>query len=287
MGQQTITVTFGQLTTTFEVTVREDIVTLETTLEDGITQRNSRMTFDVFAKDGDGKKLPANEVTVLLNGDPVSVNWDDDTKTSYTLHFTKEGVNTVVVKAHKASLTYTITYVKAEPGDVVGKAVFTVEALSLGGGYIIEPCYVDIIEARTLLRRWPVCWRKEALPTATPALWRAASICPTSRAMRWRALIPPATASPRLREKLEEKNFDIQTRTDETSLGEFDYTSASGWMYCLKNVFPNVALPIPICPRATWCVCSSRWPTAPTSAAALPWAPATVPVTLTWPTKTL
>lgn len=101
MGQQTITVTFGQLTTTFEVTVREDIVTLETTLEDGITQRNSRMTFDVFAKDGDGKKLPANEVTVLLNGDPVSVNWDDDTKTSYTLHFTKEGINTVVVKAHQ------------------------------------------------------------------------------------------------------------------------------------------------------------------------------------------
>ena len=40
VGQQTITVTFGQLTTTFEVTVREDIVTLETTLEDGITQRN-------------------------------------------------------------------------------------------------------------------------------------------------------------------------------------------------------------------------------------------------------
>lgn len=33
--------TFGQLTATFEVTVREDIVTLETTLEDGITQRNS------------------------------------------------------------------------------------------------------------------------------------------------------------------------------------------------------------------------------------------------------
>ena len=52
------------------------------------------MTFDVFAKDGDGNKLPASEVTVLLNGDPVSVNWDDDTKTSYTLHFTKEGVNT-------------------------------------------------------------------------------------------------------------------------------------------------------------------------------------------------
>ena len=33
VGQQTITVTFGQLTATFEVTVREDIVTLETTLD--------------------------------------------------------------------------------------------------------------------------------------------------------------------------------------------------------------------------------------------------------------
>ena len=241
VGQQTITVTFGQLTTTFEVTVREDIVTLETTLEDGITQRNSRMTFDVFAKDGDGNKLPASEVTVLLNGDPVSVNWDDDTKTSYTLHFTKEGVNTVEIKAHKASLTYTITYVKAEPGDVVGKAVFTVEALSLGGGYIIEPCYVDIIEGENAAQALARLLEERGFTYSNTGSLESGFYLSHIQGDALAGIDPTGDSIPQaLREKLEEKNFDIQTRTDETSLGEFDYTSASGWMYCLKNVFPNV-----------------------------------------------
>ena len=241
VGQQTITVTFGQLTTTFEVTVREDIVTLETTLEDGITQRNSRMTFDVFAKDGDGKKLPANEVTVLLNGDPVSVNWDDDTKTSYTLHFTKEGENTIVVKAHKSSLTYTITYVKAEPGDVVGKAVFTVEALSLGGGYIIEPCYVDIIEGENAAQALARLLEEKGFTYDNTGSLESGFYLSHIQGDALAGIDPTGDSIPQaLREKLEEKGFDIQTRTDETSLGEFDYTSGSGWMYCLKNVFPNV-----------------------------------------------
>ena len=241
VGQQAITVTFGQLTTTFEVTVREDIVTLETTLEDGITQRNSRMTFDVFAKDGDGNKLPASEVTVLLNGDPVSVNWDDDTKTSYTLHFTKEGVNTVEIKAHKSSLTYTITYVKAEPGDVVGKAVFTVEALSLGGGYIIEPCYVDIIEGENAAQALARLLEERGFTYSNTGSLESGFYLSHIQGDALAGIDPTGDSIPQaLREKLEEKNFDIQTRTDETSLGEFDYTSASGWMYCLKNVFPNV-----------------------------------------------
>ena len=241
VGQQTITVTFGQLTTTFAVTVREDIVTLETTLEDGITQRNSRMTFDVFAKDGDGNKLPASEVTVLLNGDPVSVNWDDDTKTSYTLHFTKEGENTVVVKAHKSSVTYTITYVKAEPGDVVGKAVFTVEALSLGGGYIIEPCYVDIIEGENAAQALARLLEEKGFTYSNTGSLESGFYLSHIQGDALADIDPTGDSVPQaLREKLEEKGFDIQARTDETSLGEFDYTSGSGWMFCLKNVFPNV-----------------------------------------------
>ena len=241
VGQQTITVTFGQLTATFEVTVREDIVTLETTLEDGITQRNSRMTFDVFAKDGDGKKLPANEVTVLLNGDPVSVNWDDDTKTSYTLHFTKEGENTIVVKAHKASVTYTITYVKAEPGDVVGKAVFTVEALSLGGGYIIEPCYVDIIEGENAAQALVRLLEEKGFTYDNTGSLESSFYLSHIQGDALADIDPSGGSIPAvLQEKLEEKGFTVSERTDPESLGEFDYTSGSGWMYCLKNVFPNV-----------------------------------------------
>lgn len=242
VGQQTITVTFGQLTATFAVTVREDIVTLETTLEDGITQRNSRMTFDVFAKDGDGKKLPANEVTVLLNGDPVSVNWDDDTKTSYTLHFTKEGINTVVVKAHKSSVTYTITYVKAEPGDVVGNGcVHRGGPLSGRRLHYQQPCYVDIIEGENAAQALARLLEEKGFTYDNTGSLESGFYLSHIQGDALADIDPTGDSIPQaLREKLEEKGFDIQTRTDETSLGEFDYTSGSGWMYCLKNVFPNV-----------------------------------------------
>ena len=241
VGQQTITVTFGQLTTTFEVTVREDIVTLETTLEDGITQRNSRLTFDVFAKDGDGNKLPADEVTVLLNGQPVGFNWNDDVKTSYTLRFTQEGENTIVVKAHKASLTYTVHYIKAEPGEVIGKAVFAVEALSLGSGYIIEPCYVDIIEGENAAQALARLLEEKGFTYSNTGSLESGFYLSHVQGDALADIDPTGDSIPQaLREKLEENGFEIRVRSNETSLGEFDYTQGSGWMYCLKNVFPNV-----------------------------------------------
>lgn len=241
VGQQNITVTFGQYTDTFKVTVREDAVTLETTLENGITQRNSRLTFDVFARDNDGKKLPASEVTVLLNGQTVRYNWNDDVKTSYTLHFTKEGENTIVVKAHKASLTYTVNYVKAEAGEVIGKAVFTVEALTLGGGYVVEPCYVDIIEGENAAQALVRLLKDKGFTCKNTGSLESGFYLSHIQGEELANIDVTGDSIPKdLRKKLEEKGFRIRPRSNEESLGEFDYTQGSGWMYCLKNVFPNV-----------------------------------------------
>ena len=128
-----------------------------------------------------------------------------------------------------------------EPGDVVGKAVFTVEALSLGGGYIIEPCYVDIIEGENAAQALARLLEERGFTYSNTGSLESGFYLSHIQGDALAGIDPTGDSIPQaLREKLEEKNFDIQTRTDETSLGEFDYTSASGWMYCLKNVFPNV-----------------------------------------------
>lgn len=80
---------------------------IETTLSDGIIQKTAKRTFFVIAKDGDGNKVTP---TATFNGDALSPTWDDATQTSFTLNFTVEGENTVVVSAGDAELTYTITY---------------------------------------------------------------------------------------------------------------------------------------------------------------------------------
>ena len=86
--------------------------TLRTTLSDNTTQRGSKKTFDVWARNASGEKIKA---TVTFNGEKLSPTWDDNEKSSYTLNFTFEGDNTVVVSAssdggRKKQLTYHINH---------------------------------------------------------------------------------------------------------------------------------------------------------------------------------
>ena len=120
---------------------------------------------------------------------------------------------------------------------MVGKAVFTVEALSLGGGYIIEPCYVDIIEGENAAQALARLLEERGFTYSNTGSLESGFYLSHIQGDALAGIDPTGDSIPQaLREKLEEKNFDIQTRTDETSLGEFDYTSASGWMYCPSSV---------------------------------------------------
>lgn len=82
-GDATVTASVGEISASCEVSVWS-APTIETTLEDGIQLRASRKTFDVIARDSAGNKLASS---VKLDGSSVAYNWDDDTKTSYTLNF--------------------------------------------------------------------------------------------------------------------------------------------------------------------------------------------------------
>ena len=127
-----------------------------------------------------------------------------------------------------------------EPGDVVGKAVFTVEALSLGGGYIIEPCYVDIIEGENAAQALARLLEEKGFTYDNTGSLESGFYLSHIPGDALADIDPTGDSIPQtLREKLEEKGFDIQPRTDETSLGEFDYTSGSGWMYSVNGVWPD------------------------------------------------
>lgn len=155
---------------------------IETTLSDGIIQKTAKRTFFVIAKDGDGNKVTP---TATFNGDALSPTWDDATQTSFTLNFTVEGENTVVVSAGDAELTYTITYQPAEDGEYVGQAIFSIEAFSLGEGYIVEPVLTDIYAgdcAAAVLMR--VLTASDS-PNPIPAALKAVSILQPLRTARY------------------------------------------------------------------------------------------------------
>lgn len=243
VGTQTITVSYSGLTTTFDVTVKEDIITLSTNLPaESFTQKGSRRTFDVIARDADGNKLPVSDVKVTLNGAAVNPNWDDAVKTSYTLKFTEAGENTLVINARgKKSLTYTINYTPVAAGETIGQAVVTVEAFTLGGGYIIEPTYVDIYEGDSTANALVNLLTERGFTYSnTGSIASGFYLSEILGSQLAKIDVTGDSIPDGLKEVLAKKGITVSERTNSNRLGEFDYTSYSGWMYCQNNVFPNV-----------------------------------------------
>ncbi|WP_102399837.1 DUF4430 domain-containing protein [Haloimpatiens massiliensis] len=231
-------------------------ISLETTLIDGATLKGSKKTFDVVAR-LDGKKI-SSEVT--LNGEKVNPNWDDENKTSYTLKFSQEGKNTVVVRAFSGDIeaikTYNIIYEKAAKGELIGYATWTVEALTIGRGFIIEPTQVPIYEGENAAQALDRIltehgYSYEHTGRLEDSFYLSIvgdggvldhGCTDQDKAQLLNAPVNIEDKVPQgLKTVLESKgNWPPDNLNDASCLGEFDYTFMSGWMYALNNVFPNV-----------------------------------------------
>lgn len=206
-----------------------------TSLIDGGTQLGSKLTFDVWAKDKDGKKIDSS---VTFNEKSIPYTWNDESKTSYTLSFTKNGENIIVLTAGAATATYTIYYKPAKKGDVIGKAVVSVEAFTLGGGYLIEPILVDIKEGENAAQLLDGVLTEHGYTyNSTGSLTNGFYLATLyGGVLPFKANVPDI-----LKKSLSKKSrFDEDEDIAESGLGEFDFTSGSGWMYCVNKMFPNV-----------------------------------------------
>ncbi len=237
-------------------------VTISTTLVNNSVQRGSKKTFDVFARNSSGRKI---ESSVALNGNKVSPKWNDTDKTSYTLNFTHEGLNKVVVSAGGKTVTYNITYKKANTGDITGSATFSVELFTLGNGYLIEPERVNIVEGETsadaliklLHKHGYVAFyggntkksfylayiargnntEKSYEGYSNSRYYFGAPVSPKGLGLRPNI---PSYLSELLKNSMSSYDENDYQSWDE-HLGEFVISNGSGWMYCVNNNFPNVS----------------------------------------------
>lgn len=212
---------------------------ITTTLINGAELKGSKKTFDVFARNAHGGKISSS---VTLNGEKVPHTWDDDEKTSYTLHFTKEGENTIVITAGNAQAIYTINYTKAQPGELIGHATVCIELFTLGLGYLIEPINVEIYEGETAADTLVNTIESYGFTadyqgdTAYGKGFYLSGISGVSGVVDTVANFPEYLLT-----ALEENYlYPEYERYDADWIGEFDYTFGSGWMYMVNGVFPNV-----------------------------------------------
>lgn len=212
---------------------------IETTLEDGLLQKNSKKVFDVIAKDVSGNKI---DCKVRCNDINIEPSWDDETKTSFTLEFQDSGEYVVEITATDSdgisqTKTYSITYEMAEYGEPIGKATVCIEAFTIGGGYIVAPIEIDVLEGVNCAYLLDEFLADNNLSyMSTGSLDGGFYLATISDIPEFTPAICETLLS-----ALTDAGFDVQLESyTPNELSEFDFTQGSGWMYCVNGVFPNV-----------------------------------------------
>ncbi|MCM1042708.1 MAG: DUF4430 domain-containing protein [Corallococcus sp.] len=254
-----ITAECGEITKEYAYTIRyfDDPPALKTSIESGKIYRGSIFNFDVTANDGLGTKLPHENIAFAVDWDVddgkeqfVSVNgistvWDDDTATSYRIHFDKGDFANHQNKAFVLKVTasdgmgrtssyrYAMTYVPAAYGEEIGKVVFAMEGFSVSCGYFIKPVWVSIREGipfsvtlTDLLTQYGYTYRYTGEIQSGFYLSQVGGLDLTGNSIA---------------EGIWQRVSGTYSRTLPvgSALGEFCYGSGSGWMYSVNGVYKN------------------------------------------------
>lgn len=227
---------------TTQTTNVTDEISIITNLTDQLTTKAEKLTFDLWAKDVEGNKISLSNIRVTNNEQYVDVNWDDLEKTSYTLQL-DIGINNVVIQVEHngqvRSESYTLIREAAEDGDVIGTFTFSLEAFTVGLGYIIEPVRADLIKGQnaaqqldSLLTEYDFDYNYTG--SLESSFYLSSILDGGNQVYKTVPFIPDV-----LKEKLE-GNYDETSYDEAYGLGEFDFNYMSGWMYTVNNNFPNV-----------------------------------------------
>lgn len=238
----------SKVTTAQAVEQTTNSINYRTTLKDRSTKA-ARLTFDVWVTDSKGNKIEPENIKVTNNGKKVGVNWNDIEKTSYTL-LLELGENQVVVEITNdddiLTKIYTIIQEEAQDGDIIGDFVFSMDAFTLGTGYLIEPQRAPIIKgennAQILLQLLDENDYKYKYSGDPESGFYLAAIHSATHDF-YENMAVPQVLQDVIGNDIDYEGINSNKEIENGlpfSLGEFDLTSMSGWMYAINDVFPNV-----------------------------------------------
>ena len=218
----------------------EHAPTLQCNLTDGMTVNNSKYTVDLIAKDYQGKRLRSSNITVKLNGSPVRLEGENE-KTTYLLQlYTPENVVTVYIKdneGYDALYTFHLNYQKTD--GPIGYVTVSVEATTLGLGYLVPPTQVEIYDgepaAYVVKRFFDRCGITFDYKGTLDEGFYLARINREN-------LVPDYHIPENLLRYLEEDGASETGIWYTDSLGEFDFYGKSGWNIAVDEFYPNSGL---------------------------------------------
>lgn len=212
-------------------------------IKDGEVINNSIRTFHVKVKNYKGESITrTGKINVTNNGKAVPRDWTDQKQISFTLHVTN-GKNHLIITAedsegNQATKELTITGKVGNDGDPIGTATISVEATTLGLGYLIPAQKVEIYQGERasyvvdrLLKQHGYDYQRTG--TLDSNFYLAAITRP--------GLVNKVNIPADLLETLENNRILVDSDNYHPDiLGEFDFTPLSGWMYSVNGIYANV-----------------------------------------------
>lgn len=210
-------------------------------LDDGIPVKGSTYTLTLKAADCEGNRLYSDNIEVVC-GSTVPCKWQDASCTGYILKL-RGGENTVTIKlrdstGRQSEFCYKINCETAEVGEEVGRIQISVNADLVGLGTLCESDSFPVLEGETgfdtMVRfleenGYEVTYRGSANSRYLARISMAGRFAGAELTDKARAYLAGAGVTP-------------NDSRDDDSLGEFDYTAGSGWMYSRNGKKPAYAM---------------------------------------------
>lgn len=212
-------------------------------LTDGMNITGSTYTLDITPVDYQGKSIYYNGITVKLNGTVINYRWASGGTTSYLLSLSY-GKNIIDIRitdndGQYRDYSYSVNCKQVEANQPIGKATISLQASTLGLGYIIEPVTVDIYEGEPasyvvvrLLEKYGI---KASYAGTLDTGFYLSRI--SKKGIGLGVQIPQD-----LIEAIDNDGLEWKEQHYDDSIGEFDYCQGSGWMYSVNGYYPNHGL---------------------------------------------
>lgn len=213
-----------------------------------ISSLSKKITFYLNAKDHYGNWIDQSRIQVTCNGLPVTLLYANANIISYELDL-EEGYNTVMVRAwdeegNETFYSYTVNY-ENQHGGTIGEVTISVEATTIGSGYLVPETRVEITEGETVA---------SAVARVLGDYGFTIEHTGTMESNFYLSRIQSESdfVLDNIPADLEEHLLAIEEKNQGTyfpgsyqganSLGEFDFSAGSGWMYSVNGTYPNVGM---------------------------------------------
>ena len=208
---------------------------------------SSRFLLRVAARTWEGNVIYANHIVVTLDG-VVQTNPTGSTVFEYHLVLTPPNVGddidhvvTILAWDDEGNSTFRkliLPYHRVGEGDENGSIHISIDATTIGLGIIIDDDYTvhEGENAAEVLLRLFEDYGIEAQFSGTPKLNFYL------RRIVWGDIAYSVDIPPELWELILRDGITLTDQHDRDSIGEFDFTRGSGWMYCINGMYPGIGL---------------------------------------------